>query len=203
MKAHKQDLIPTRASLLARLKHSQDESSWREFFETYWKLIYAVALKAGLADAAAQDVVQGVLMHVAKQMPTFKYDASIGSFKGWLLTKTRWCIIEQRRRRGSHIAQLNTSTCTIDEIVDPARQAFERMWDDEWGKNSMKAAIASVKCRVDPKQYQIFDIYVLKEWPLEKVAKAFGVTNNQVYIAKHRVSAMIEAEVRRVECGLT
>ena len=32
------DLIPTRASLLGRLKDWDDHASWREFFDTYWKL---------------------------------------------------------------------------------------------------------------------------------------------------------------------
>jgi hypothetical protein len=42
------ELIPTRASLIARLKDLQDDYSWQEFFDTYWKLIYGVARKSGL-----------------------------------------------------------------------------------------------------------------------------------------------------------
>ena len=33
------DSIPTRQSLLARLKDVADQESWREFFDTYWRLI--------------------------------------------------------------------------------------------------------------------------------------------------------------------
>src|SRR5262245_37419305 len=49
--------IPTRQSLLVRLKDWDDSTSWKDFFDTYWKLIYGVARKAGLTDAEAQDVV--------------------------------------------------------------------------------------------------------------------------------------------------
>jgi hypothetical protein len=49
----------TRASLLHRLKDLGDDKSWREFFLIYWKLIYTVAIRAGLTDAEAQDVVPG------------------------------------------------------------------------------------------------------------------------------------------------
>ena len=52
------ELIPTRWSLICRLKDWNDQVGWREFFDTYWKLIYSVAIKAGLTDAEAQDVVQ-------------------------------------------------------------------------------------------------------------------------------------------------
>jgi hypothetical protein len=31
------DLIPTRASLLGRLKDWQDNESWGVFFDTYWQ----------------------------------------------------------------------------------------------------------------------------------------------------------------------
>src|SRR5207253_1135041 len=39
--------IPTRRSLLSRLKDWDNEDSWRDFFNTYWRLIYDFALKAG------------------------------------------------------------------------------------------------------------------------------------------------------------
>jgi len=40
-----------------------------------------VALRGGLTRAEAEDVVQETLISVAKHMPTFKYDPTIGSFK--------------------------------------------------------------------------------------------------------------------------
>ena len=93
------ELIPTRASLIARLKDWQDQSSWQEFFDTYWKLIYGVARKTGMTDAEAQDVVQETMTSVAKHMPGFEYNPAVGSFKGWLLQMTRWRIIDQARKR--------------------------------------------------------------------------------------------------------
>ena len=46
------------STLLSRLKNADDHAGWQEFFDTYWKLIYGVARKAGLNDAEAQDAVQ-------------------------------------------------------------------------------------------------------------------------------------------------
>ena len=39
--------LATRRSLLSRLKQSDAEESWRQFFDTYWRLIYSTALGAG------------------------------------------------------------------------------------------------------------------------------------------------------------
>ena len=44
------EFIPTRESLLDRLKDYRDDASWRDFFHTYWKLIYGVALRSGLTE---------------------------------------------------------------------------------------------------------------------------------------------------------
>src|SRR5437764_5754537 len=51
-------LLATRRSLVERLPDLADRAKWQEFFDTYWRLIYGVARKAGLNDAEAQDVVQ-------------------------------------------------------------------------------------------------------------------------------------------------
>ena len=58
MQTQPHDSIPTRFSLLQRLKHWADRDSWQEFFDTYWRLLYNVARKAGLSDADAEEVVQ-------------------------------------------------------------------------------------------------------------------------------------------------
>src|SRR3954453_22160611 len=93
------ELIPTRQSLLDRLKDWQNEESWKVFFDTYWRLIYSAAVKAGLSDAEAQDVVQETVISVLKSMPGFEYNAGKGSFKGWLLRLTNWRIGDQIRKR--------------------------------------------------------------------------------------------------------
>ena len=61
------------------------------------------------------------------------------------------------------------------------------------------AALVRVKARLKPKQFQIFDLYALKEWPVKDVARALGVSATHVYVNKHRVAAMIKAELKRIE----
>jgi RNA polymerase sigma-70 factor (ECF subfamily) len=209
MAHHGDELIPTRATLLQRLKNWQDQSSWQEFFDTYWKLIYGVARKTGMSDAEAQDIVQETMLAVAKHMPTFKYDPAIGSFKAWLLNLTRWRIIDQARKRSpadKHHAlrdQGSAETATAEKIADPSGNALDEIWEQEWTQALFNAAIAKVKRRVDPQKYQLFDFYVNKEWLPDKVAGTFGVSVDQVYLAKHRMTEMIKEEVRRLEKEMT
>ncbi|MGA3283996.1 MAG: sigma-70 family RNA polymerase sigma factor [Verrucomicrobiota bacterium] len=199
------ELIPTRATLIQRLKDWQDQSSWQDFFDTYWKLIYGTAIKSGLTAVEAQDVVQETMISVAKHMPAFKYDPAIGSFKTWLLNMTRWRITDQLRKRRPFVAchssfeDTATGTRTVDKVVDPASRDLDALWDAEWEKNLFDAAVAKVKRRLDPQKYQIFDLYVNKEWTPEKVAATFGISVDQVYLAKHRTMDLIKKEVKRLE----
>lgn len=205
MPARAHEVIPTRKSLLNRVKNWQDQSSWQEFFDTYRKLIYGVATKAGLTDAEAQEVVQETMVSVAKHMPAFNYDSAIGSFKAWLLRKTRWCIIAQLRKRGPPAAHHSlskdppTGTGTVEKIADPVVQPLDAIWEAERQHHLLGVAIDKVKRRVDPQKYQIFDFYVNKDWPPEKVATQFGVSVDQVFLTKHRVTKAIREEVRRLE----
>ena len=63
----------------------------------------------------------------------------------------------------------------------------------------VKAAFAKVKRRVNARQYQIFDLYVIKQWPVRKVASTLGVNTGRVYLAKHRISALIKREIKNLE----
>jgi len=201
-----EELIPTRATLIQRLKNWQDQSSWQVFFDTYWHLIYGVAVKRGLTNAEAEDVVQETMISVAKQMPGFKYDPAIGSFKAWLLNITRWRIADQLRTHQELAAYHDSPDETRQGDDDNDRRTnnhpipdLDTLWDDEWEKNLLDAAIAKARRRLDPKQYQIYDFYVTKEWKPERVAKAFAISINQVYLAKHRVTELIKEEAERLK----
>src|SRR5580765_5374538 len=98
MTKRQDEFLPTRQSLLQRLKRWDDQESWRDFFNQYWRLLYSAAIKAGLNDSQAQDVVQDTIILVSKKMEGFRYDPLVDSFKGWLLYLTRKRIALEYRR---------------------------------------------------------------------------------------------------------
>lgn len=198
------EFIPTRATLIQRLKNWQDQASWQVFFETYWKLIYGLARKFGLNEEDAQDVVQETMVSVAQAMPNFKYDPRIGSFKSWLRQLIRWRITDHLRKQipGAVSLQVETETgdsSVLHEIPDQTVPSMEQFYEQEWQKNLLAAAVSNVKRKLDPKRYQIFDFYVNRDWPPEKVASAFSIPVEQVYLAKHRITEMIKSETKRLE----
>jgi RNA polymerase sigma-70 factor (ECF subfamily) len=199
------DLIPTRQSLLNRLKDLDDDSSWKEFFDSYWRLIYGVARKSGLTEVEAQEVVQETVINVSRKMPEFNYDPSIGSFKGWLMHMTHWRIKDQLRKRQREAACAHSGSDTslsMDRIADPEASLLDKLWDEEWAKHMLELALARVKSKVQPKHYQIFDLCVIKRWPLRKVADNLNVNIGQVYLVRHRVGALVKKEIKALESKL-
>jgi len=48
----------------------------------------------------------------------------------------------------------------------------------------------------------MFDLYVIKEWPVKDVARALDVSVTHVYVNKHRIAGLIKKELKRLEAKL-
>src|SRR5438876_619581 len=171
MAEKRDDFIPTRRSLLSRLKRWDDQESWRDFFDTYWKFLYCIAIKAGLSDDDARDVVQETVVAVAKGLREGRFKAAEGSsFKAWLKLIVQRRVASHLRRPRLHFAEParggddTSQTSIVEKIPAPEASVVGEVWDEEWAKNLADAAIERVKRRVGAKTFQMFDLYVLKEW---------------------------------------
>jgi len=206
----KDDSYPTSASLLERLKDPADQSSWEEFYTIYGPLIRGFAIKAGLRETEADEVVQETMAAMVRHLPGFHYDPTRCSFKTWLLNVSQWRVIDQVRKRlplasrpvPSGGSGDDTRTATIDRVPDPAGIELERLWDVEWGAALRQKATERTKAKVEARQWQIFDLYALKGWSASEVARALGINVGRVYIAKHRVGGVLAKELHKLEAAV-
>jgi RNA polymerase sigma-70 factor (ECF subfamily) len=202
------DYLPTRHSLIQRLKNLEDQASWQNFFDTYWKFIYGVALKAGLSDAEAQDVVQETIITVSKKIKDFQVGSERGSFKAWLTHTTRWRIADLLRQRGLISPPMERScedtarTSTVERVPDPASLAVDESWERDWEQNLLEVALEKVKHKLDSQTFQIFYLHMIKQWPATKVASTVGAKLPQVYFAKYKVSRLLKRELERLKKDL-
>ena len=201
MARNAEDPIRTRRSLLNRLKNWEDQNSWNDFDRIYRELVYSFAKHKGLTDAEAEDVVQETFISVAKNIRDFNYDPAVGSFKSWLFHNTEWRIRDQLRKRpkaaliADRSPRTSGGTATTDRIPDPAGFNLREIWDREWEKSLYDSALDKVKRLVKASQYQLYDLYVTKQWPVRKIALTLGVNVGQVYLAKHRVSVLLKKQI--------
>ena len=195
----------TRQSLLKRLKNWNDDSSWEVFFETYWKLIYSVARKAGLTETEAQDVVQETIISVAKKMPDFHYDPAIGTFKAWLMRLTRWRITDHLRRKTYQVngerkpREQQLDNDLLENHPDLGAIDLEAVWESEWKNQLLEAAMSRVRELSNSRQFQMFYLHVCKGLSAREVAERLQVKLPEVYFAKYKMSAAIKREMKRLE----
>ena len=130
-------------------------------------------------------------------------DRKLENIQGWLRTLTRWRIADQLRKRTRLAPEPELSDAGesalpefLPELPD---QSSELRWEEEWHANLLQAAIDRVKLRVREEQYQIFDLQVLRQWPVSRITSTLGVSAARVYLAKHRVAALIKKEVRTLQ----
>ena len=193
--------LATRSTLLSKMKDLDDQESWLDFYDIYWKLIYNVAPKAGLSDADAQDVVQETILTVVRKIKEFDYDRNKGSFKGWLKVVTRSRITDHWRKQGRRADKPNrhinedAANDPIETIPDPSGFELERIWEQEWQSNLHSMAIDHVRLKISAQQFQIFDCYVLKEWSVEDIKRKLGFSTGQIYMAKYRVGKLLKQEL--------
>jgi RNA polymerase sigma factor (sigma-70 family) len=204
----------TRPSLLNRLKQGEDTESWQEFYRIYGTLVRNFAIQAGLTACEAEEVVQETAIGTARNLPEYHYNPKVCCFRTWLLNQARWRIKDQlkkRRRTGASLMENDSGeedqlsegdsdrTSTLNRIPDPQASNLDALFEQEWRKNLLAAALERIKDSFSPKQFQIFDRLVIQEWPSAQVAKSLGVSLANVYVSKHRVSVAVKKEILNLE----
>jgi RNA polymerase sigma factor (sigma-70 family) len=196
----------TRGSLLSRLQDWQDDRSWRDFFDTYWRLIHSTALKAGLSHEEAQEVVQETVICVSKSITQYRADPNRGPFRAWLLHTVRWRIADEFRKRGRgpqpqplRQADATGGTDTLECIPDPAAATAEAEWNREWEENLLETALGKVKAHARPELFQIFQMLATQRLSARQVAKRLHVNLARVYYAQYTVGAQVKRELKRLQ----
>jgi RNA polymerase sigma-70 factor (ECF subfamily) len=201
-------MIPTRRSLLSRIKHWDDDQSWRDFREIYRSIICGAAIKAGLTETEAEDVLQDTLVAVSRAIGKFKYEPQKCTFKTWLHSLTKRQVVNQFRRRlgkGRLLEPLpaeDDDSAPLNEIPDPASQALDETWEREYERTLLHGALERVRRKVSPAQFQIYDYYALQGHGTIKTARDLGVSIAKVYLARHRVGEKVRKEVAHLRTKL-
>lgn len=183
----------TRASLLVRIKDRRNSAAWGEFDAIYRPMLHRFAIMRGLDDASAEDVVQQCMTAIHNHIEGFDYDPSKGRFKGWLRT-----LVNNRIRnlaRDRHDRPAESQDFKQDQAREPSpEEAFDHIWMEE----HLKHALRLVRDEVDQQTFTAFQRYVMEEQPVEATCKEVGVTANQLYKIKWRVTQKLGEKMKEL-----
>jgi len=200
--------LRTRPSLVAGLQ-AGDEDRWTEFFRIYGPVFRGFALKAGLTETEADEVVQETCIGVARNVAEYRYEPARCRFKTWLLNLASWRVqnqFEKRRRWESQQQRLLNDAepglagvSAAAPVPQTGASDLNALWEAEWRTHVYQSALTKVREKISATQFQIFDLHVLKEWPGGEVATALGLSAASISLAKHRVASALKVEVLQIE----
>ncbi|GMV96144.1 MAG: sigma-70 family RNA polymerase sigma factor [Phycisphaerae bacterium] len=184
----------TSTSLLLALKDQDNDGVWRVFCERYQPLLLAFARKLGLSEHEAEDAAQETLLAFAKSYEEGGFDPEKGRLRKWLLGIAAHKIRDIQRRRGREFVPEEATDKTGLLRAVPDDHTMSEIWQAEWERGVLRACLEEVRRHVEPSTLQAFELFVLQEWPAERVAAHLGISPNAVFKAKRRVlSRMREA----------
>jgi RNA polymerase sigma factor (sigma-70 family) len=186
----------TSATLLGRLRDLGDERAWQEFQARYQPRLLAWCRDRGMQEAAALDLVQEVLLRVVRHIGAFDYDPA-QNFSGWLRTvwSNAWLDALKKRREvkgsGDSAVQEQLERVVGGDLNKELEEVFER--------EQLHEALARVRPRVKPRDWDIFHNLVFAGKSATEVARERGMTRHAVGMVKTRVQRLVSQEVARLE----
>jgi RNA polymerase sigma factor (sigma-70 family) len=186
------DSPTTNPSIFVRLKATDAkprEFAWNEFHARYAPVIAAFAKRLGGKPQDVDDAVQDVLTGFFAKAPTFAYDPAKGRFRGYLKVCT-YHALKKRLGKQARVQGKPLDTVPEDSI------AIEQIWNDAWEQEKLRRALAEVKAELgDSKTAQAFELYVVRDQPVQEVAKALDMHVNSVYRAKEQITEMLQKKM--------
>src|SRR5262245_51668658 len=184
------ETLPTRPSLLVRLRDPGDQEAWRTFLDLYGPLIYSFGRKHGLQDADAADLTQAVLAAVHGSIGRLDYDPARGTFRGWLYGVARNQLGKWRRSQGKDRASGNTED--LQQLAElPAPDDAADWWEYEYQRRRFLVAAGRVRPQVQESSWHAFWQTAVDGRPPSDVAVELQLSLGALYTAKSRVLALI------------
>ena len=189
----------TQKSLLVRIRDAGDHEAWCRFVDIYGPVLYQYALRQGLQDADAADLVQDVIRRVSAAIAEFRYDPSQGTFRGWLYTVARnslrnfWALAG-RREKGTGDSKFHKF---LEQIPDEENED-SKVWEQEYERHLLMLAADRIKGSFSPATWQAFWQTAVEVKNVKEVAESLGMSVGAAYVAKSRVLARMRQEVERL-----
>ncbi len=182
----------TRATLLERLSSGTDPLAWDEFFQRYWRLIYAAARSRGCSGHTAEEIVQDVMLAVFEGRDVFQYDPARGRFRDWLCGMVRNKVAEFRRRPAERVRALGGDSDVGLVDVEAGDAAPDENWQSTFEESLLVVLLDVVRRELNPRTYQAFELSALYGMSGKEVARISGISRNAVYQARKKVFARLK-----------
>lgn len=185
----------TSLSLLQRLRGSPDSVAWDRLVVLYSPLLRSWLRKYAVQASDVDDLVQEVLLAVAKDLPNYDHRGQPGAFRAWL----KGILINRLRNfwrtRDRHPPAQGDSDIErrINQLADP-NSSLSRIWNRQHDRYIAQQLLALAEPHFAQSTWQAFYRVAIEGAKADVVAKELGISLNAVFIAKSRVLSRLRQE---------
>lgn len=186
----------TTTLLLDQLKEDGNQSAWRQFDERFRGVVLGAARKIGLNESDAADVAQETMLQSLRDYKAGRYDRSRGRLSSWIIAIAHHRITDILRKQERGADQLGDTS--LRQL--PAMEDVSGAWSEALRDNVFRRAWESVgaQSNISPANLRAFELVVIRGVPPEAAASECGMSVDQVYVAKNRVSTRLREIVERM-----
>ncbi len=191
----------TRGSLLIRLRDAQNHAAWREFVELYQPVIYRLCRRKGVRHNDAEDLVQQVLVSVAKAVDRFDAASEKGTFRGWIYRISHNVIVNflSRDLPKNKTASANEATAWQDALVQTAAKDNSSLVRMEVRRQLFREAAGRAREEFEESTFRAFWLTAVEDLPIEEAAKKLNKSTGAIYAARSRVLKRLREIVQEME----
>ena len=164
-----------------------DEISWEEFYRIYWPLVLDIGRKLGMPQDSCADLMQEIMIDLFKGEPLLRYDPAKGKFRTYFGVLVRHKAAEMLRKSarfpsvpapdsGASSSFSDALPASLTEDDHDENNPIQSLFDEEYRKCLLTAAMNELRNTVEPKTYAIFEMVVLQERPQKEVAHYLGIS---------------------------
>jgi RNA polymerase sigma-70 factor, ECF subfamily len=179
----------TSLTLLERLRERNRPDAWNRFVHLYTPLLQRWAKQQGFQDADSADLTQEVLVKLMNELPHYARGEG-QSFRGWLYRVTANQCRDFRRRKASRALPAADGLSGFD-AESPVSDFEER----EYRTSLVNRALELIRDEFNDRTWTAFRQLMVEGRSAAEVASALGITENAVYLARHRVLTRLRREI--------
>lgn len=178
----------TTTLLLESLQDPLQQTVWCEFDDRFRPLITAFGVRLGLDASEAEDVAQETLVEFLRAYRDGKYDRSRGRLSSWIISIAQHRIAHRRMALGRAAGQRGESA-----LIDLSNTAsLTAVWEDEQRRLILVRAMEVLRAgRTLEVTLRAFELFAVRGVPAVEVAQQCGITVDEVYTAKNRVTSVL------------
>ena len=183
---------PTSISLLDLLKQGEDVDAWQRMLEVYQPLIAKWLARFGAPNGELNDLSQSVLAVIVKKLPAFEHNGREGSFRSWVRSITRNCLLEfWRAKKIQPVATGNSSFQESLNQLSVEESELSQKWNREYDEQVLATLLKQIQGEFQASTWEAFRLVAIDGVKASEVASQLNVSVNSVFIAKSRVMSRL------------